>query len=275
MPVLYKVENYMSSKERSCFVIRPIGEAGSNVRSGADDRYENIITPVCSDCGYVKIYHAGEIASPGMISRDVIEGVVDSDLVIADLTDNNSNVFYELALRHALRRPYVCIAPDGQRPPFDTNDCRYVPYRLDAFNATEVVRSNLKLAINGAVEKASDIESPISNAIDIMRLGSGGEIARSVKAIRENTERLLSILGEVNGGVGFKIYEKLEEKRMAMECVMEEIVMDLQHRSDGHSSWVLERLRVLEQLMNDVPKTDVGSVVIAYLRELVEQKALR
>src|SRR5690348_2678641 len=111
----------MVGNQKTCFVIRPIGDAGSDVRLAADDRYENLVKPVCNECGYARIYHAGEISSPGMISRDVIEGVVESDLVIADLTGNNSNVLYELALRHALRSPYVCIAPDGQRPPFDTD----------------------------------------------------------------------------------------------------------------------------------------------------------
>ncbi len=265
----------MFGKQKTCFVIRPIGEAGSSVRLAADDRYENLIKPVCEECKYVRIYHAGEISSPGMISRDVIEGVAESDLVIADLTDNNSNVLYELALRHALRRPYVCIAPDGQKPPFDTNDCRYVPYRLGAFGAIEGVRADLKLAITGAETKGQDIESPISNAIDLMRLGRGGEMDRSVKAIRENTERILKVLGDVGGGIGFTIYEILEEKRMAMESVLEEIVMDLQQQSDNHSKWVLERLRILEERMNDVPKIDLRSSVIGYLRELADESSQR
>ena len=263
----------MFGNQKTCFVIRPIGDAGSEMRCAADDRYTSLIAPACGECGYVKIYHAGEISSPGMISRDVIQGVVESDLVVADLTGNNSNVFYELALRHALRRPYVCIAPEAQRPPFDTNDCRYVPYRLDAFGAIDGVRKDLKQAIVGAEQKASDIESPISNAIDLLRLGRGGEMERSVKAIRENTERVLRILGDMGGGVGFTIYEVLEEKRLAMECVLEEIVMDLQHQPDDHSKWVLQKLRVLEERMNDVPKVDLRSTVIGYLRDLVEERS--
>lgn len=263
----------MPRMKKICFVIRPIGEAGSEIRLSADDRYKSLILPVCADCGYDKTYHAGEISTPGMISRDVIRGVVESDLVVADLTGNNSNVFYELALRHALRLPYVCISPDTQRPPFDTNDCRYVPYRLDAFGTIDIVRNDLKKAITGAEEKASDIESPISNAIDLMRLGRGGEMERSVKAVRENTERVLRILGDVGGGVGFTIYEMLEEKRLAMEYVLEEIVMDLQHQEDDHSKWLLQKLRVLEERMNDVPKVDLRSTVIGYLRNLVEERA--
>src|SRR5690242_7227892 len=98
----------MNSPTKNCFVLRPIGEPESQRRATSDDRYEHLIQPAAAECGYV-VTHAGLIAEPGMITPQIIKRIVDDNLVIADLTDGNPNVFYELSLRHAIRKPCVLI----------------------------------------------------------------------------------------------------------------------------------------------------------------------
>jgi len=67
---------------------------------------------------------ADELAEPGIITSQVIQHIVDDQLVIADLTERNPNVFYELALRHALRKPVVQIIHRGEAIPFDVAGMR-------------------------------------------------------------------------------------------------------------------------------------------------------
>ena len=87
-------------EKKTCFVISPIGEPESDTRKRADKILKYVIDPSVERRGY-KAVRADHISEPGMITSQVIQHIVDDDLVIADLTDRNPNVFYELALRHA------------------------------------------------------------------------------------------------------------------------------------------------------------------------------
>ena len=55
----------------------------------------------------------------GAINKQIMNLIYESDLVIADLTDNNPNVMYELAVRHTLGSPCIIIAEEGTKLPFD------------------------------------------------------------------------------------------------------------------------------------------------------------
>src|SRR5438270_3691414 len=89
-----------------CFVIGPIGEVGSEIRAHADRLLRFILQPVLLEHGYNAI-RADKISEPGLITSQVIQHVTEDDLVVADLTRRNPNVYYELALRHVIGQPLV------------------------------------------------------------------------------------------------------------------------------------------------------------------------
>ena len=66
------------------------------------------------------------ISSPGSISREIVQNLIDADLVIADITDENSNVFYELAIRNAVKKPVIIFRKPEQVMPFDISDTRAI-----------------------------------------------------------------------------------------------------------------------------------------------------
>jgi len=71
----------------------------------------------------------GEIAEAGNIRTDVFEGLVSADLVIADISIHNGNVYYELGIRHAMRdRITVLLRSARTEVPFDLKTDRYVEY---------------------------------------------------------------------------------------------------------------------------------------------------
>ncbi len=79
--------------------------------------------------GY-EVRRADDIDDLGQITHQIIERLLDDDLVVADLTSLNPNVFYELAVRHAARKPVITLMTFGQRMPFDVQDVRTVFYNL-------------------------------------------------------------------------------------------------------------------------------------------------
>ena len=114
----------MTKENKRCFVIAPIGAPGSETRKRSDQVLKYIIRPAVTSCGYDAV-RADEIAKPGLITSQVIQHVVNDPLVVADLTERNPNVFYELAIRHALKKPLVQISQD-EVIPFDVAGTRTI-----------------------------------------------------------------------------------------------------------------------------------------------------
>jgi hypothetical protein len=135
----------MSSTKETLFIISPIGNENSSERELANKLYEAIIKPVADNCGYHALradhlIHAGEI--PEQIYKELIE----SPMVIAVLTNSNPNVFYELAVRHLLKKPVVqiCSKQYMEEIPFDVQHVKVLPYPdLDDPNSIKPYRKEL------------------------------------------------------------------------------------------------------------------------------------
>lgn len=122
----------MTSK--TCFVIMPIGdqEFGSTKVTKAElkQRYGDLIKEAIQKADpYLEIVRADEVSFPGSITSDIITRIMHSDIVVADVTYPNPNVFYELGLRHACRVGTVIIRDmNGPNIPFDIMHLRHIDY---------------------------------------------------------------------------------------------------------------------------------------------------
>ncbi len=106
----------MSNK--TCFLICPIGEENSETRKHSDTVFEHILKPVMIEKEY-ELVRADRIIQADTITDSIIKCIETSDLVIADITESNPNVYYELGYRTALKKPIIQIAANGTRIPFD------------------------------------------------------------------------------------------------------------------------------------------------------------
>ncbi len=112
----------------NAFVVRPFGE-----KEGIDfDRvHAELIAPVCLQFG-VTADTTGLFAQAGNIRADMFERLMIADLVIADISIHNANVYYELGVRHALRdRKTILIRARQDDVPFDLRTDRYLEYQKD------------------------------------------------------------------------------------------------------------------------------------------------
>ena len=115
--------------KKRCFVISPIGQPGSDVREQADAVLEYIIEPALKDME-LEAVRADRLAEPGLITEQMIAAILSYDLCIADLSGQNPNVFYELAIAQAAERPVVLLKRAGEAIPFDVKDYRLIEYDL-------------------------------------------------------------------------------------------------------------------------------------------------
>lgn len=106
----------------SIFVIMPFTETWS------DDVYL-ILKDTCKDIN-ANITRADEILGSYVIIEDIITQIKTSDIIIADISVRNANVYYELGFAHALGKKVILIAQDGVEAPFDIASIRYIIYDL-------------------------------------------------------------------------------------------------------------------------------------------------
>jgi hypothetical protein len=70
-----------------------------------------------------------DLGSPGDIPDQVWQGIRSADVVVADITGNNPNVFYEVGLAHALGKEVIVLTQDEKDLPFDIRCHRKMPYK--------------------------------------------------------------------------------------------------------------------------------------------------
>jgi len=159
------ITSAQASYESACFMITPIGDIDSEERKHADLIMGSFVEPVLDEFELTAV-RADKIDKPGIITRQVIDYIVNARLVIADLSFNNPNVFYELALRHAIRKPIVQIIREGDRIPFDVNQMRTIKIDLtDVYSAIptiESVKADIGNQIRRAMENPDQVDTPIT-----------------------------------------------------------------------------------------------------------------
>ena len=152
----------MVDNKKTCFVISPIDQDGSEVRQRADKILRYVIAPAVEQCGF-EPKRADRIPEQGLVSRQIIRHIIDADLVIADLTGYNPNVFYEIAIRHIIHKPLVQIIQKGERIPFDLSDMRTISVDHTDLDSVEDAKEELKKHIDvEMLKKPEKIESPLS-----------------------------------------------------------------------------------------------------------------
>ena len=154
-----------TSLDDVCFYISPIGEPDTDHRKHADLFMEALVIPALAPSG-LRLVRADQIGAAGLITAQIIEHIVLSKLVIADLSFHNPNVFYELALRHAVRKPIVQLIRVGDQIPFDLNQFRTIV--IDNTNIytmvpqLETYRTEIGNQIRMALQSTSEGDNPIT-----------------------------------------------------------------------------------------------------------------
>ncbi|MFG1775833.1 hypothetical protein ACGFIG_05300 [Micromonospora sp. NPDC049048] len=179
---------------KPCFVIAPIGPAGSEIRRRSNQIMKYLIRPVLGRHGYVAV-RGDEMDQGGLITSHILTRIANDPLVIADLTDANPNVYYELAVRHVLRKPFIQLIDSAQRLPFDVAGLRTIHVDHRDLDSVEDAKAALARAIE-SIHKGEPIETPMSFAIELQDLRTSAnpeeqglaQILEAVKRIQRDVQ---------------------------------------------------------------------------------------
>lgn len=107
-----------------------------------DQVYSEVIKNACAEYGLEPI-RGDEIYEPGIIVQDVIREIVGAQLIIADITPENANVYFEVGYALALNKPIILLARKGTPLPFDVSAFRVLFYE-DSIGGKAKVEQGLR-----------------------------------------------------------------------------------------------------------------------------------
>lgn len=227
---------------RTCFVISPIGDHGSEVREHADDVFDYIIKPAMSEVG-MSVTRADQDLRVGRISEQMFESILSADLCIAVLNGQNPNVFYELAIAQSAARPVIILNPRGHTLPFDVKDLRVIEYSLRPRMIQErVYAKQITDMVRDLEQKEWAVPIPFGPDLTPLRRKHGvgstvyrerqEEFAFSQDWLRliDRGEKELDFCGiNLRYWTGMNDFLSLIEKKASAGCQVRFLLMDEQH----------------------------------------------
>jgi hypothetical protein len=107
-----------------------------------DEVYHDVVKEVCKSYE-VNVLRADEVSGPGLIIGDIVRELATSQLVIADITPSNANVYFEVGYALALSKPTILLAQKGTALPFDVAGFRVLFYE-DTIGGKKRLEDGLK-----------------------------------------------------------------------------------------------------------------------------------
>ena len=282
------------------FVIRPFGTKKDSAGAEIDfDRvHAELIGPAVKAAG-LSGSTTGEIVEAGNIREDMFALLVESDLVVCDITILNANVFYELGIRHALRRKSTIMIkgqPTADNTPFDLLTDRYMPYDIARPGAsvhalTDVIKASLggdRVADSPLFQMLPTLPEADPENVQVVPADFLQEVRRAVAAGSKGWLRLLAdeVRGQRFERSGLKIVGKALWKVKDYDGAREvwELIREL-YRNDLDANLALaniyERLsrgdaRQVELLAKSDEAVDVLLTIAARNRStMAEARALK
>jgi len=133
----------------NCFVMMPFG--------GFNDDYFKLIYEPAVKTAKLKCIRGDSIFRSSSIMSDIWSWVQEADVLLADLTGKNPNVFYELGLAHAIGKPVVLVSETMDDVPFDLKLYRVINYDKNIPDWNRELKKNITSSLNETMENPTEV----------------------------------------------------------------------------------------------------------------------
>jgi tetratricopeptide (TPR) repeat protein len=150
-----------------CFMIMPYGtkptsaavDSGAPTKINFDRLWEAALRPAIDHAGYEPVRANEDVGA--LIITEMIERLAISDLVLADVSIPNGNVYYEVGIRHAAQqRGCIMTAAVWAKPLFDIDQMRQIRYPLPAESITDATAGEIIGIVETAIPIMAAGDSP-------------------------------------------------------------------------------------------------------------------
>src|SRR4051812_33658465 len=185
--------------DQIAFVVMPFSrkatgrtEQGVPSEIDFDALWERVHEPVLEQLGYRAVRADRDIGA--LIIVEMIQRLAIADLVVADITLSNANVYYEVGVRHAAKKQgCVLVSADWSRTPFDLDQMRQLRFPLVDGDVGEEAAKLARDALAAGMQELVDGVSPVFEAVP----GFPSASDERVTAFRDTIEQLAQFDAEV------------------------------------------------------------------------------
>ena len=115
--------------------------------------------------------------------------------MVADLSGRNPNVFYELAIRHAIGKPVVQIIHGSETIPFDVAAIRTIHYNHHDLDSALKAREDITRQIRAVQNNPQEVDTPITAALDLQQFQeSDNPLDKSLASLVLMLQEILEII---------------------------------------------------------------------------------
>jgi len=208
----------LASERKRCFIIMPFSETqgtlGTHTQAYWTQHY-NLLKKVIEELGDLDVHRSEPLREN--ILKAIVADLVVSDVVVAELTDFNANVFWELGVRQSFKHGTVTIAEHGTDLPFDQMEKATQFYRAAPAAEWEDFRTRLKAAVKDCLENPNKPDSPVLDNIagrgTIFELFRKDETLRRIDALQSQMNHNSAVLANVEKNAKANQEKKKEELR--------------------------------------------------------------
>ena len=193
----------MSIEPKRCFVIMPFSETTKiHTEEYWNTHFKSFLKPLIDSCNGVEAFRS--VALRQDILRQIINDLAFSSIVVADLTDSNPNVYWELGIRLSFRHGTITIANEGSKIPFDLKTKGVLFYPSDP-NQRKEFSKKFKELINDCISNPNKPDSIVLETI------TGRGSVYSVIHHQENIQKIDGLISEIeeNYGTLKLVYERI------------------------------------------------------------------
>lgn len=238
----------MSALRKLLFVAMPFGtkpDPTHRFEIDFDEIYEGCIKSAADEAD-LDVIRADEETLGGIIHKPMYERLLLAEIVVADLTLANANVFYELGIRHAARpRSTILIFAKSNQLPFDVAPIRAIPYELDnagSISAEDADALQATLAERLAEAKESEaVDSPLFQLLDGY---PGISLPHEVtEAFRDRVQQVSALTEEMRDARSLPdeervpVLQEIEERIGDFSAASQELPLDLLLAYRDASAW--------------------------------------
>lgn len=174
-----------------CFVIMPFSETTKeHTEEYWTKHFEDFLKPVIEETKNVEVSRSEALR--GDLLNQIIYNLVTADIIVADLTDSNPNVFWELGIRHSYENGTITIMDDGYRLPFDLSKIGTLKYYPKNHLKNEGFKAHLKKAVLDCINFPDKIDSYV------LEMMSGRGSIYEIINEQENKRRIEGLLAELS-----------------------------------------------------------------------------
>ena len=174
--------------EQECFFIAPIGDDGTEIRKRSDGVRDWVVKPAAEAAAGLTTIRADDVGEPGQITAQAVQHCLKAKAAVADLTGGNSNVYYELSVRHGAQLPVVLIAEEGTKLPFDISQSRVIFFDHTDLNSAGKAKEELQDQIEASLNSPPD--NPIADGMRLAQLQAGDAEEQTLAVVMDRLQRL-------------------------------------------------------------------------------------